>query len=218
MKEPEGLSRRKAVFRARTEHYASLGFDRFAAADFVIGTGGRLSGPALDVGTGKGLTAMALARRGLEVVSVDPDADEQALACVLADEAGLAARIRFVHGDASDLPFPGGQFGCAALVEVLHHLQDPVPVLGETARVLRPCGIVILADFSAEGLELVARVHRGEGREHSVSGVTPESAAAFLSMRGFAVEARLSGHKHDVIVLAKEHQREELRTDADLRI
>jgi ubiquinone/menaquinone biosynthesis C-methylase UbiE len=216
MEDREDLARRKTAFHARTEHYAGLGFDRFAAADFVIGTGGRLSGPALDVGTGKGLTAMALARRGLEVVSVDPDADEQALALLLADEAGLADRIRFVHGDASGLAFPGGHFGCAALVGVLHHLQDPVQVLAETARVLRPCGIVILADFSAEGLELVARVHREEGREHPVSGVTPESAAAFLSTMGFAVEARLSGHKHDVIVLVKEHGREELRTDADL--
>jgi len=216
MKEHEDLSRRKAVFRARAEHYASLGLDRFAAADYVIGAGGRLSGPALDVGTGKGLTAMALARRGLEVVSVDPDADEQALALILADEAGWADRIRFVHGDASDLPFPGGHFGCAALVGVLHHLQDPVPVLSETARVLRPCGIVILADFSAEGLGLVARVHREEGRDHPVSGVTPESAAAFLAMRDFVVEARLSGHMHDVIILAKEHRREGLRTDADL--
>ena len=203
MKDREDMARREAVFRARTEHYASLGFDRFAAADFVVRTGGRLSGPALDVGTGKGLTAMALASRGLEVVSVDPDAGEQALALLLADEAGLADQIRFVQGDASELPFPGGHFGCAALVGVLHHLQDPVPVLNETARVLRPCGIVILADFSPEGLGLVARVHREEGREHPVSGVTPESAAAFLSTRGFAVEARLSGHKHDVIVLTK---------------
>jgi len=203
MKEPEDLSRRKAVFRTRTEYYASLGFDRFAAADFVIGTGGRLSGPALDIGTGKGLTAMAMARRGLNVVSVDPDADEQALASLLAAEAGLADRIRFVHGDASVLPYSEDHFGCAALVGVLHHLQDPVPVLAETARVMRPCGIVILADFSAEGLGLVARVHREEGREHPVSGATPESAAAFLSTRGFAVKARLSGHKHDVIVLTK---------------
>ena len=203
MTDREDMARRKAAFRARTEHYASLGFDRFAAADFVVGTGGRLSGPALDVGTGKGLAAMALASRGLKVVSVDPDADEQALALLLADEAGLADQIRFVQGDASDLPFPGGHFGCAALVGVLHHLQDPVPVLNETARVLRPCGIAILADFSPEGLGLVARVHREEGREHPVSGVTPGSAAAFLSTRGFAVEARLSGHKHDVIVLVK---------------
>ena len=203
MTDREEMVRRKAAFLARTEHYASLGFDRFAAADFVVGTGGRLSGPALDVGTGKGLAAMALASRGLKVVSVDPDADEQALALLLADEAGLADQIRFVQGDASDLPFPGGHFGCAALVDVLHHLQDPVPVLNETARVLRPCGIAILADFSPEGLGLVARVHREEGREHPVSGVTPGSAAAFLSTRGFAVEARLSGHKHDVIVLVK---------------
>ena len=149
------------------------------------------------------LTAMALARRGLDVVSVDPDAEEQALALLLADEAGLAGRIRFACGDASDLPFPGGHFGCAALVGVLHHLGDPVPVLGETARVLKPGGIAILADFSPEGLEIVARVHREDGREHPVTGATPESAAALLSTRGFAVEARLSGHNHDVVVLVK---------------
>ena len=203
MTDREDMARRKAAFRARTEHYASLGFDRFAAADFVIGTGGRLSSPALDVGTGKGLAAMALARRGLKVVSVDPDTDEQALALLLAEEAGLADQIRFIRGDASDLPFPGGYFGCAALVGVLHHLQDPAPVLGETARVLRPSGIVILADFSPEGLELVSRVHRDEGWEHPVSGVTMESAAAFLSGRGFEVTVRCSGHKHDVMVLTK---------------
>jgi ubiquinone/menaquinone biosynthesis C-methylase UbiE len=208
MTSPDDLTRRMAAFRARAEHYASLGFDRFAAAEFVVGTAGRLLGPALDVGTGKGLAAMALARRGLEVVSVDPDADEQTLALGLAAEAGLADRIRFVRGDACALPFPGGHFGCAALVGVLHHLQDPVPVLYETARVLRPCGIVILADFSPEGLGLVARVHREEGREHPVSGVTPDSAATFLSTRGFVVEACLSGHLHDVVVLAKQSGRE----------
>ena len=77
---------------------------------------------------------------------------------------------------------------------------------------------MILADFSPEGFELVARVHREEGREHPVSGVTPESAEAFLSGRGFEVTARLSGHKHDVIVLTKKHRREGVKTDADLRI
>lgn len=203
MKDREEMVRRKAAFRVRTEQYLGLGFDRFAAADFVVKTGGRLSGPALDIGTGKGLTAMAMARQGLEVVSVDPDADEQALAYVLVVEAGLKDRIRFVCGDASVLSFPDNHFGCAALVDVLHHLQDPVSVLEETARVLRPSGTLILADFSPEGFELVARMHRGEGREHPVSGVTLESAAAVLSGKGFDVTVRRSGHKHDVIVLTK---------------
>jgi len=203
MKDREEMVRRKAAFRVRTEQYLGLGFDRFAAADFVVKTGGRLSGPALDIGTGKGLTAMAMARQGLEVVSVDPDADEQALAYVLVVEAGLKDRIRFVCGDASVLSFPDNHFGCAALVDVLHHLQDPVSVLEETARVLRPSGTLILADFSPEGFELVARMYRGEGREHPVSGVTLESAAAVLSGKGFDVTVRRSGHKHDVIVLTK---------------
>jgi len=203
MKDREDMVRRKAAFLVRTERYLSLGYDRFAAADFVAKTGGRLSGPALDIGTGKGIMAMAMARRGLEVESVDPDADEQALAFFLAAEAGLEDRIRFVRGEASVLPYSEGHFGCAVLMDVLHHLKDPVFVLEETARVLQPSGIMILADFSPEGFKLVARVHQEEGREHPVSGVTLESAAAFLSARGFELTARLSDHKHDVIVLTK---------------
>jgi ubiquinone/menaquinone biosynthesis C-methylase UbiE len=203
MKDREDTARRKAAFFIRTERYLSLGYDRFAAADFVAKAGGRLSGPALDIGTGKGIMAMAMARRGLEVDSVDPDADEQALASLLAAEAGLEDCIRFVRGDASALPYSGGHFGCAVLVDVLHHLKDPLSVLDEAARVLRPSGIMIVADFSPEGFKLVARVHQEEGREHPVSGVTLESAEAFLSGRGFKLTAHLSDHKHDVIVLTK---------------
>jgi len=203
MKDRDDLVRGKAAFLARTEQYRSLGYDRFAAADFVVKTGGQLSGPALDIGTGKGLMAMALARQGLEVISVDPDADEQALAFLLAAEAGLEDRIRFIWGDASVLPYSDDHFGCATLVAVLHHLEDAAPVLEETARVLRPSGILILADFSPEGFELVARVHREEGREHPVSGMTLESAEAFLSRKGFKPTVRRSGHNHEVTVLVK---------------
>jgi ubiquinone/menaquinone biosynthesis C-methylase UbiE len=198
----EEMARRTTAFLVRTERYASLGFDRSAAADFVVATGGRLSGPALDIGTGKGLTAMAMARRGLEVVSVDPDA------FLLAADAGLEDHIRFFRGDASVLPYSEDHFGCAALVDVLHHLQDPGPALEETARVLRPSGILILADFSREGFELVARVHQEEGRTHLVSGATPESAAAFLLGTGFELTARRSGYMHEVIVLTKTAEKE----------
>lgn len=201
MNDHEDMVRRKAAFLARAERYSSLGFDRFAAAEFVIGAGGRLSGPALDIGTGKGLTA--LARQALEVVSVDTDANEQALAFFLAAEAGLEDHVRFVCADAAVLSFPGEFFGCAALVDILHHVRDPAPVLQETARVLKPSGILILADFSREGFKLVARVDREEGREHPVIGITLESAAAWLSEKGFEVSVRLGGHHHDVIVLTK---------------
>ena len=47
------LEERIAVFRARTEQYRRLGYDRFAAARFVAEAAGRLEGPALDVARGR---------------------------------------------------------------------------------------------------------------------------------------------------------------------
>lgn len=63
MPKPISLIERKEAFNARTAQYLRLGYDRFAASDFVIAGGGNLFGPALDIGTGKGLTAMALAKK-----------------------------------------------------------------------------------------------------------------------------------------------------------
>lgn len=196
------LALRKAAFLGRVEEYRSLGYDRFAAAEFAVDAAGRFSGPALDLGTGKGFLAQALARRGFPVVTVDNDADEQSLARFLAEEAGRRS-IHFVRGDGARLPLAEARFGCVAAMDILHHLEEPEPVLEEAARVLLPGGTMILADFSPEGFELVARVHRREGRDHPVSGATLESAAAFLAERGFALETRLSGQCHEVAVLKK---------------
>lgn len=103
------LAGRREEFRRRTGTYLRLGHDLFAAARFVADSGGRLAGPVLDVGTGKGIIAVELARRGFRVVSIDPDDSDQALASLLAREAGMRGRIRFVRGDGARLPFPAGR-------------------------------------------------------------------------------------------------------------
>ena len=69
----------------KISQYLRRGYDRFAVSDFVIDAGGKLLSPALDIGTGKGLTAMALAKKGLEVISVDIEANEEALSVVETD-------------------------------------------------------------------------------------------------------------------------------------
>ena len=203
MPKPISLIERKEAFNARTAQYLRLGYDRFAASDFIIAAGGNLVGPALDIGTGKGLTAMALAKKGLDVISVDIDADEQAFALFLTREAGLDHRIKFRYQNASDLPYANSYFGCCAMVDVLHHLETAEPVLAEAARVLAPEGIMIIADFSAEGFEIVARLHREDGHLHTVSGETLETAEKFLTARGFETTKRLSGHLQEIIVLTK---------------
>jgi ubiquinone/menaquinone biosynthesis C-methylase UbiE len=200
------LAKRHAAFHSRTEEYLRLGLDRLAAANAVVRAAGALDGPALDVGTGKGLLAIELAAQGLEVVSVDLDADEQALAALLAQDARVASRIRFIQGDARAVPFADGHFGCAAMMDVLHHLDEPQPVLIEMARSVRPGGTVVLADFARDGLDIVARVHRAEGRVHPESGTTVAAARAFLEQRGFRRVSEHCLHRHEVAVLTRQRR------------
>jgi 2-polyprenyl-3-methyl-5-hydroxy-6-metoxy-1,4-benzoquinol methylase len=197
------LARRRQAFEARTAQYRALGYDRVAAARFVAGAAFPLRGPALDVGTGKGLLARELARLGLDVVSVDVDASELPLASALAGEAGVGERLSFLHRDAARLPFRHGHFGCVATMDALHHIDDPRPVLAEMARTVKVGGVVIVADFSREGFRLVARVHRAEGRVHSESGATVEQARALLEQEGLDCVGRAEGHLHEVAILVK---------------
>ena len=194
---------RVQVFRSRDLLYQQRGLDRTAAARFVVASGGVLHGPALDVGTGKGLLAIELARAGLDVVSVDLDAMEQELAALLSAEAGLEERIRLVHGDAAHLSYPDGHFGCVAMMDVLHHLDEPEPVLREMVRVLDLDGIAIVADFDEGGFDLVSGIHREDGREHSRSATTLALAQDELARAGLQTVLRTAGHFHDVVVLRK---------------
>lgn len=196
---------RLRAFHAKDLEYRRLGLDRVEAARFVLRAAGGLLGPALDIGTGKGLCAIELARDGLEVVSIDPDDNEQALAALLALQAGLENRIQFIRGDAVYLSYPDGHFGCAAMMDVLHHLKHPGPILYQVARVVRKNGVVVLADFDEQGFELVAKVHRAEGREHSRTATTIAHAMGELEKHGFRCLGCTNGFRHDVAVLTKDH-------------
>lgn len=100
----------------------------------------RISGPverALDVGTGTGAGARALASRfpAAEVVGVD-------VAPGMLDEARrLAPGLSFVEGDAAALPFDAESFDLVANANM-------IPFLDEVARVLKPDGWTLYA-FSA---------------------------------------------------------------------
>jgi ubiquinone/menaquinone biosynthesis C-methylase UbiE len=193
----------RRAFDARTALYASLGYDRVAAARFVALAVGPPRGPALDVGTGKGLLALELARLGLEVVSVDVDRSERALAAHLAGEAGVGAKVRFLHRDAARLPFRDGHFGCVATMDALHHMEDPRAVLVEMARTVKAGGVVVVADFTPTGFRLVARVHRAEGRVHPRTGSTVGQATRFLEQQGLDRIGSAEAHLHEVAVLVK---------------
>lgn len=199
---PEEIEENHQRFESRMQKYLDEGHDRLAAMRFVIGSGEPLIGPALDVGTGKGITAIELAGRGLRVDSVDIDPEEQRFAAMNVKYAGLQDLVTFHSQDASSLPFESRSFGCAVMVDVLHHLEDARPVLKEISRLVMPHGRFVMADFNSDGFDLVAKIHRDEGREHKVGPVSMDQAISIVVDSGMEMRARRSDFLHDVAVFS----------------
>ena len=102
----------------------------------------------LDVGSGPGTLAVALAARlpaarvvGIDVTRSMVDAARRAAAL-----SELVDRVTFVHGDASAMPFPAESFDLVVSTLSLHHWREPVGVFAEIRRTLRPGATALLYD------------------------------------------------------------------------
>jgi SAM-dependent methyltransferase len=87
----------------------------------------------LDVGSGTGRAAIALARNGADVTAVDASPEMLAVAERRARDAG--ARVTFARGDAHHLEFDDRSFDAVVCLRVLMHMPDWRRSLGELCRV-----------------------------------------------------------------------------------
>jgi SAM-dependent methyltransferase/uncharacterized protein YbaR (Trm112 family) len=94
----------------------------------------------LDIGCNWGRWSIAAARKGYDVVGIDPSLGGIMAARRVSRSLGLA--IRFIVGDARWLPFRADAFDAAFSYSVIQHLSrdDARMVLAQIGRTLRPGG------------------------------------------------------------------------------
>src|SRR5437763_5543414 len=113
---------------------------------------------ALDVGTGAGALAFALAPLVREGVGLDPVPELLELA-----RARALPNTEFVEGDGTALPFPDGAFDLAGTHRTLHHVSRPDRIVAELARVTRPGGHVLVVDqLAPDDADAAAVLHEFE--------------------------------------------------------
>jgi len=154
--------------------------DAFSPLEAALAT---VEGPveaALDVGTGTGGAAFAIAERFPEarVVGVDiaPTMVERAR-----HKAGDRRNVSFEHGDASALPYERASFDLVTAANM-------IPFFGELARVVRPGGTLVVA-FSL-------------GPQTPIY-VPPERLRKELGTRGFTEFAEIDAARGSAFVARK---------------
>jgi SAM-dependent methyltransferase len=94
-----------------------------------------------------------------------------------AAEYGMSRQPDVVYYDGRTIPYPAARFDGAICIEVLEHVEDPVPFLAEIARVLKPCSTLLLT------MPWSARRHHVP---HDYQRFTREKLQLVLQQAGFA--------------------------------
>jgi ubiquinone/menaquinone biosynthesis C-methylase UbiE len=141
---------------------------------------------ALDLGTGTGDGAFAVARRFPEAEVIGIDIAEAMVAeARRKTPSDLAGRVRFELGDASTLPFEDAAFELVALANM-------IPFFDELARVVAPDGFVVLS-FS--------------GGSETPIYVDSDRLRAELGRRGFGGFAEVAAGRGTAFLARKEEAR-----------
>jgi 2-polyprenyl-3-methyl-5-hydroxy-6-metoxy-1,4-benzoquinol methylase len=96
---------------------------------------------ALEIGCGKGLFTVELARRAAQVTAIDLSPK-----MIEAARSRVPPHVELLLGDVTEHSFAEGAFDCAVSIATLHHLPL-AEMLRKMARTLAPGGVLVVHDL-----------------------------------------------------------------------
>jgi ubiquinone/menaquinone biosynthesis C-methylase UbiE len=162
----------KSVASDYHDHFASLTSQALRPLLDAVGAGPGVR--VLDACTGPGYAAGAAAERGASVIGLDFSAP------MVAHARRHSSGVRFLVGDAEQLPFASGSFDAVISNFGLLHLARPEQFLGEAHRVLRSGGRVGFTVWDAPEQAVGFAIVLSSIQEHGAAQITlPEGPPFF---------------------------------------
>jgi ubiquinone/menaquinone biosynthesis C-methylase UbiE len=156
---------------------------------------------AIDLGTGTAQIPVRMleGRRDLRIVAADLAEHMLALAAARIAARGLEARCELARLDAKCVDRPTASFDLVMSNSTLHHLADPVLLLREAGRLVKPGGAIIVRDLlrpesEEEAWSIVDRAAPNDSaRQRRLFFESLRAALTLDELRSAADEAGLSG-------------------------
>jgi len=190
----------------REERYWSrfaLSYDR--DGEYVVGHSileailSRLSeeqdlGDSLEFGCGTGYFTRAMAGQARHVTATDLS-DE--MLQVARTELSPFQNVTIQKADCASTDFPAERFDSVLMANLVHVIDDPLPCLLESHRVLKRAGLLIVVDFTGYRLSLSRTVRLGWRYvrkwgippRHGRNDLSPEELMDLVQSAGFMVSA-----------------------------
>ena len=158
----ERAERAQAYFAANATQWDSLRANHIpeTAIEERMGEliGGREIDLLVDLGTGTGRMLEIFGTRATRAVGFDISTDMLTIARAKLDELA-AENCQVRQGDCANVPLEDNVADIVILHQVLHFLDDPQRAVNEAARITRPGGCVLIADFGPHEMEDLRNEH-----------------------------------------------------------
>jgi 2-polyprenyl-3-methyl-5-hydroxy-6-metoxy-1,4-benzoquinol methylase len=163
-----------------TERRQRVAHKRLARITQILGRG-PAGATLVDVGCSRGDFVAAAAAFGYSAEGVEP-------APHIAEAARAAGR-NVKTGLLQDLRYPDAHFDAVTLFEVIEHLAQPLPLLAEIRRILKPGGVLLAS--TGNGASWTAQALKGRWDYFSIE--KDAGHVSFFNPRSIALAAERSG-------------------------